>query len=297
MRDYSKTSSRFWSGSTGRQLRGDADGQRVAFYLFTCPSANMIGLYYIALPTLIHEIGISEEGASKALRRVCQLDFAHYDVATEYVWVKNMAFEQIGPTLDPRDKRHLGVLRELENHRKSPYFNQFLDLYSGPFHLENVRREGSPFEAPCKPHRSKEKEKEQDKEKEYIGSARKTRAPGEMEISPAMRQWATDNGITVNLDAETAAMLDHHRGKGNLHSDWNATWRTWMRRSKTYGASHGTQSIQQNYETRGEALIRKQQEAGKRARELLLGAAGDGTGPDDPPGKDRALRARAGGSE
>lgn len=65
-------------------------------------------------------------------------------------------------------------------------------------------------------------------------TARKTRAPAEIVITDSMRQWAKENGITVDLDAETAVMLDHHRGKGNLHLDWVATWRTWMRRTKTY---------------------------------------------------------------
>ena len=73
MREYAKVAPAFWTGETGRHLRGDANAQRVAFYLMTCPSANMIGLYYLPLPVLAHEIGISLqgifEGPSKALRR------------------------------------------------------------------------------------------------------------------------------------------------------------------------------------------------------------------------------------
>jgi hypothetical protein len=49
-----------------------------------------------------------------------------------------------------------------------------------------------------------------------------------------MRQWATENGITVDLQAETTTMLDHHRAKGNTMSDWPAAWRTWMRNSKRF---------------------------------------------------------------
>ena len=58
MREYAKVSPTFWTGDTGRSLRGDPDAQRVAFYLLTCSNANMIGLYYLPLPTLCHEIGI-----------------------------------------------------------------------------------------------------------------------------------------------------------------------------------------------------------------------------------------------
>src|SRR5262249_40299960 len=69
-----------------------------------------------------------------------------------------------------------------------------------------------------------------------ISRDRKTRAPTELPITDKMRQWAHDNGITVDLDAETAAMLDYHRGRGNLQRDWEATWRTWMRNTKRFQA-------------------------------------------------------------
>lgn len=70
-------------------------------------------------------------------------------------------------------------------------------------------------------------------------SRRRTTAPDTLPISDSMAQWARENGITVDLIAETAAMLDHHRGLGNLHLDWVATWRTWMRKTKKWGSSDG----------------------------------------------------------
>ena len=69
MRDHAIVSPHFWTGETGRQLRKDADAQRIALYLMTCPSANMIGLYYIPIPLISHEVGISLQGASKGLAR------------------------------------------------------------------------------------------------------------------------------------------------------------------------------------------------------------------------------------
>jgi hypothetical protein len=49
-----------------------------------------------------------------------------------------------------------------------------------------------------------------------------------------MREWATREGITVNLEAETAQMLDHHQAKGSTFRDWTAAWRTWMRNSQKF---------------------------------------------------------------
>jgi hypothetical protein len=70
MRDYAIAHSRFWTGDTGKLLRRlGRDYQVVGFYLFTCHNANMIGLYYLPLPTLCHEVGgLTLEGASKVLR-------------------------------------------------------------------------------------------------------------------------------------------------------------------------------------------------------------------------------------
>jgi hypothetical protein len=54
---------------------------------------------------------------------------------------------------------------------------------------------------------------------------------------------------------------------------------------------------QREFESKGETLIRKQKEAGQRARELLRGATGNGTGSDDSAREDHPVRPRLVGSE
>jgi len=131
----------------------------------------MIGLYYLPIPTICHEAGMTPKGASKSLARVSEGGFAHYDYRAEYVWIPEMASYQIATSLKPADKRVKGVINELIKHRKTKYFNEFLDRYGEVFHLDDI----SPFEAPSKPLRSKEKETEKetdkDKEKEIQPSA------------------------------------------------------------------------------------------------------------------------------
>lgn len=176
MRDYSKVIPRFWNGDTGKELRGQRDAQVVATYLMTCLSANMIGLYYLALPTLEHEIGITRQGASKALRRVSEVGFAYYDVPSEYVWVVEMARIQIGESLKPDDNRVKGIEKEAESHRKSPFFNDFLKRYSAVYHLRLDSNPPSPFEAPSKPLRSQEQNQEQEQEIEQEQEQERERA-------------------------------------------------------------------------------------------------------------------------
>ena len=139
MRDYAVISSQFWTGTTGKELRGlGAEAQLVAVYLLTCPNSNMIGMYYLPLPTLCHETGLSAEGAAEALRRVCSTDFAHYDQASEYVFVPNMAGWQIGWRLEPRDKRRQGVVNELLRNGKCPFALEFWNLYNEPYGLAEL---------------------------------------------------------------------------------------------------------------------------------------------------------------
>jgi len=159
MRDYSKVSPLFWTGTTGKQIRKmGRDAQVVALYLLTCPSSNMLGLYYLPLPTLCHEVNIKNEGALKTLQRLSEAGFAHYDTASEHVWVVEMARYQIGDTLDEKDNRVKGIKNELKSLCKVVFYNNFLEKYKAVYHLEDV----SPYEAPTKPLRSQEQEQEQD---------------------------------------------------------------------------------------------------------------------------------------
>ena len=148
MRDYAKVAPQFWTGDTGRFLRScGPETQVIALYLMTCPSANMIGLYYLPLPVLVHETGIPFEGASKALRRASEGGFAHYDEATETVWVVEMARFQVGDKLEKKDNRVKAIAKELQSYRKSPFYLGFFGRYEKAFHLP----EPSPLQAPCKP--------------------------------------------------------------------------------------------------------------------------------------------------
>jgi hypothetical protein len=186
MRDYSKVSPKFWTGSTGRQIRKlGHQAQVISFYAFTCPSANMIGLYYLSLPTLCHETGSPLEGALKALRSLSEAGFCHYSEEHEQLFVPNMAREQIGETLTKKDNRHKAVVRELEQYRKSPFFNQFLRIYKDCFELEAVEFEPeppSPLEGPSEPLqrggesplRSQEQEQEQEQKQEQEQDSEQT---------------------------------------------------------------------------------------------------------------------------
>jgi len=131
-----------WLGETGRQLRGDPEAQALACYLLTAPSSNMIGLYYLPVATMAHELGWDLEGASKGLRRVSEAGFARYDSESDFVWVVNMASWQLlvnAKPMKPDDNRAKGVRSLYELLQPNAFLGDFYDKYSHLLHLKERR--------------------------------------------------------------------------------------------------------------------------------------------------------------
>lgn len=169
MRDYSKISPKFWIGATGKKLRAAGmEAQIVSMYLMTCPTSNMLGLFYCPITYIAHETGLGMEGASKGLTSSIEAGFCLYDDATEMVWVMEMAEYQIAPMLKPADKRCDGVQNEYNSLPENPYLARFFDKYSTPFNMTKRRgyseEMASPLEAPSKPLASQEQEQEQEQD-------------------------------------------------------------------------------------------------------------------------------------
>lgn len=135
MRDYSKIRPSFWTRGTGKRLRGDANAQVIAAYLMTGPQGHMTGVYYCPLPTLVHETGVPLEGVAKALARVSAEDFAHFDEECDLVWVPNMAREQIGDSLKPRDNIIRAICKHLATIGNHPFCLDFVERYRDQYSL------------------------------------------------------------------------------------------------------------------------------------------------------------------
>jgi hypothetical protein len=60
--------------------------------------------------------------------------------------------------------------------------------------------------------------------------------PEEFAVTPAIRELAKKHGW-ANPDGEIEWFRDYHRAAGNLFADWEAAFRTWMRRTLTIGPS------------------------------------------------------------
>lgn len=177
MRDYSKVSPAFWSGSTGRWIRAQGkDCVIAAMYLLTCPSSHMLGLYYLPLVTMAHETGLTIDEVRVALRRLSKAPsdageagyasgFAWYDEPTEVVWVPQMARFQIGERLSANDNRVVGIRKDIERWRKCKFYAGFYELYNDPFCLGLEGPIGTCL-TPSKALASQEQEQEHEKEQD-----------------------------------------------------------------------------------------------------------------------------------
>ena len=167
-------------------------------YLMTAPMAEMTGVFYCPIATILNDVGapceelhIESEGSSEGLARVREdpskghqrgvegvkralealkeLDFCFYDFESEFVFVKEMARCQIAEKLKPSDNQVKGIRKLVENMPK-PMRARFIERYNKDFSLgfdeEIEEKPASPLEAPSEPLRSQEQEQEQEQEQD-----------------------------------------------------------------------------------------------------------------------------------
>jgi len=151
VRDYSKVSGSFWTGKTGKLLRGNVEAQLTALYLMTSPHANMIGVFYCPIGYIHLDSGLSIEGATKGLQSLVEGGFCTYDHDSDTVFVHEMAKFQIGDALKPTDNRVKDIQKQYDNLPDGLLKQGFFDKYSQAFCLIQSVEKESPSQAPSKP--------------------------------------------------------------------------------------------------------------------------------------------------
>lgn len=138
MRDYGIVRDVLWSGSLARKIReGGLSAHLVALCLETGPGSTMLGIYPLAIPTLMHQTGLSMPVAKKALQHLDSIGFAVYDEDREIVWVTGAAERQIsGWPLRPGDNRLKGIREGLARFEACCFYPDFVARYREAFLLE-----------------------------------------------------------------------------------------------------------------------------------------------------------------
>jgi hypothetical protein len=71
---------------------------------------------------------------------------------------------------------------------------------------------------------------------------RGTRLPADWKPTTILLEWAATKAPSVNLETETENFADYWKAKagaGGVKTDWDATWRTWMRRTHERNVDRG----------------------------------------------------------
>jgi len=151
VRDYAMVSPGFWTGCTGRRMRGlGLPARVVAMYLLTSPQANALGLYYLPLPYVAHETGLSAAEVAGALAGLEGIGFCRFDAGSECVWVLEMARYQLGGRLKAADHRVRFVNELYRRLPDNPFLGAFFERYAEELCL-NERRGGEDLEKAGEP--------------------------------------------------------------------------------------------------------------------------------------------------
>ena len=227
MRDYGKVSPQFWTGKTGKALRGDLEAQVVAMYLMTSPHANMIGVYHLPMLYLSHETGLSIEGASKGLAKCVELGFCVYDDESETVFVVEMAAHQVGEELKESDNRVKSVVRQFKAISSPLIADAFHVRYGEPFNLE------SPSKAPTKgPAKGLPKPPipapVTDPVPAKSGKTQKTAIPADFAVSERVARWAEEKGHS-RIQERFEHFVGAAKARGYVYADWDEALMTAIR--------------------------------------------------------------------
>lgn len=220
MREYAKVSPLFWTGETGRAvIECGSAAIAIAMYLMTNPHANALGLYYLPLAYMAHDLKSTLEGASKGLLSCIEAHFCDYDKASEMVWVYEMARFQTGTALKTKDNRHKSTVKLYARLPKCPFLGPFFDKYAEDFNLPERRETKgltSPLQAPSKQGEGKgegeEKGEGECRNADAMRLARllfseiKKNNPGHK--PPNFNRWSEDIDKAIRIDGRSVAELE-----------------------------------------------------------------------------------------
>lgn len=143
---YRSVNPSFWSGKTGKFIRGNHKAQVLALYLITNQHTNMQGVYHLPIAYICADTGLTHEGAMKGLESLFEGGFCEYFHDEEVVFVYKMLAFQTG-NLKKTDNRAISVCNfynELEEglikQRFAEHYWELLGLESKPL--------ASPLQAP-----------------------------------------------------------------------------------------------------------------------------------------------------
>jgi hypothetical protein len=73
-------------------------------------------------------------------------------------------------------------------------------------------------------------------------TSQRTRCPDAFDFSGILKEWASREFPSLNVEAETEKFLDHYRANGKSFVNWDAAWKNWMRKAWEWNGQKPRQS-------------------------------------------------------
>lgn len=107
----------------------------VSLYAQTCRHANIIGVYHLPLSYISYDTGLDEKKVHTVLRYLLKIHFCSYDKDKEYIWVHEMAINQVGEKLDAGDRLNFLINDFYHSLPELSFLDEFYQLYRHRFLL------------------------------------------------------------------------------------------------------------------------------------------------------------------
>ena len=233
MRDYGKVNTSFWSSATTRSL--SEDGRTLAMYLLTCPHGTIAGVFRLPDGYACEDLQWEPKRVREGFAELLANGFANRCETTKWVWVtKHLEWNQ------PENPNQRKAVAKIATQVPAECaWNLDFMRVCGKFWGAETPAEAKGLETVKQPFLNQEQEQEQD-----IGalsasppkSPRGTALSADWELPDDWKTWAERE--RPDLDAATVAESFRDfwiakPGKDGRKSDWQATWRNWVRNQRS----------------------------------------------------------------
>lgn len=135
--NYVKICASFWNEIINKKMKPFRSTLIiVSLYVQTCRHANVLGLYYLPLSYIAYDTGIDEKKVRAAMKYLQETHFCSYDFNHEYIWIHEMAMEQVGEKLDA-DSDLIDVINHFYHSIPAlSFLKDFFEIYGERFLLK-----------------------------------------------------------------------------------------------------------------------------------------------------------------
>ena len=234
MRDYGKVHSSFWASANIRNL--SEDGRALALYLLTCPHGTIAGVFRLPDGYASEDLQWTSKRVREGFAELFANGFANRCETTKWVWVtKHLEWNQ------PENPNQRKAVAKIATQVPAECaWNLDFMRVCGKFFGAETPAEAKGLETVNQPFLNQEQEQEQEQDIDAPSAAPKsprgTSLRADWQLPDDWRAWAEAQRPDLDVLLVADAFRDFwiaKPGKDGRKSDWQATWRNWVRNQRS----------------------------------------------------------------